>query len=57
MVQANRTYKSGIELLVGTVLANNLLMAGTVPANKLLLAGTPKKLKFKQIPPTPQSTP
>ena len=32
-----------LELLAGTVPANNLLLAGTDPANKLLLAGTPLK--------------
>ena len=30
-----------MDLLVGTVPANNLLLAGTVPANKFLLARSP----------------
>ena len=36
-------------LLAGTVLTNKLLLAGTVPANKFFLAGTPKS--FKKYPP------
>ena len=35
-----------MELLAGTVLANNLLLAGTVLANNLLLAGTVPANKF-----------
>ena len=44
-----KSFKKWIELLAGTVLANNLLLAKTVSANK--------KLKFQQIPPPHQSTP
>ena len=47
-------FKIWMELLAGTVLANNLLLAGTVSANKLLLAGTvpANKLLLAETPKT-----